>query len=35
MEILSSSAGDKHEFSLVIIKSKHVRCCPSLDIAYA
>ena len=33
MEMLSSSRGDKHEFCLVI-KLKHVGCCPSFDITY-
>ena len=30
MEMLSSFRGDKHEFSLVVIKSKYVGSCPAL-----
>ena len=29
MKMLSSVRGDKHEFCLVVIKSKYVRSCPS------
>ena len=32
MEMLSSLRGDMHEFCLVAINFKHVRCCPSFDI---
>ena len=35
MEMLSSFGGGKHEFCLVVIKFKHVRCCPSFNITYA
>ena len=28
MEMLSSFRGNKHELCLVVIKFKHVRCCP-------
>ena len=34
MEMLSSFTGDKHELCLVVIKSKHVRSCPSFDITH-
>ena len=34
MKVLSSFRGDKHEFCLVVIKFKHVRGCPSIDITY-
>ena len=34
MEMLSSFRGDRHEFSLVVIKFKYVRSCPSFDITY-
>ena len=29
MEMLISFRGGKHEFSLVVIKSKHVHSCPN------
>ena len=32
MEMLGSFGGDKHEFSLVFIKFRHDRSCPSFDI---
>ena len=32
MEMLSSVRGEKHKFSLVVVKFKHVRSCPSFDI---
>ena len=32
---LSSFGGDKHEFSLVVIKLEHVRSCLSFEITYA
>ena len=32
--MLSSLRGDRHEFCLVVIKFKHVRSCPSFDMAY-
>ena len=32
MEMLSCLGGDKHEICLVVIKFKHVRSCPSVDI---
>ena len=32
MEMLSSLRGDKREFSLVVIKLKHVRSCRNFDI---
>ena len=35
MEVLSSFRGDKHEFCLVVIKFKHVGCCPSIGITYS
>ena len=35
MKMLSSLGGDKHELCLVVIKSKHVRSCPSFDITYS
>ena len=35
MEMPSSFLGDKHELWLVVIKLKHVRSCPSLDITNA
>ena len=31
MEMLRSLRGDKHEFCLTVIKSKHVHSCPSFD----
>ena len=34
MEMLSSFRGDKHEFSLVVIKFKHVRSCLSFHITH-
>ena len=34
MGMLRSFRGDKHEFCLVVIKSKHVGSCPSFDIAF-
>ena len=34
MEMLSSLRGDKHEFCLVVMKSKHVHSCPRFDITY-
>ena len=34
MEMHRSFRGDKHEFSLAVIKFKHVRSCPSFDITY-
>ena len=34
MEMLSSFGGDRDEFCLVVIKSKHVRSCPRFDITY-
>ena len=34
MEMLSSFRGVKHEFFLVVTKSKHVRSCPSFDITH-
>ena len=34
MEVHSSIRGDKHEFCLVVIKLKHARSCPSIDITY-
>ena len=34
MDMLSSLRGDKHEFCLVVIKFKHARSCPSIDITY-
>ena len=34
MEMPSYTKGDKHEFCLVVITSKHVRSCPSFDITY-
>ena len=35
MEMLSSFRGDQYEFILVVIKSKHVRSCPSFDITHS
>ena len=35
MEMPSSFRGDKHEFSLAVIKFMHVRSCPRFDITYA
>ena len=32
MEMLRSLRGDKHEFCLTVIKSKHVHSFPSFDI---
>ena len=32
MEMLSSFRVDKYELCVVVIKFKHVRCCPSFDI---
>ena len=34
MEMPSSLRGDKHEFCLVVNKSKHVRSCLSIDITH-
>ena len=34
MEMLRSIRGDKHEFCLAVIKLKHVRSCPSIDITH-
>ena len=34
MDMLSSVRGDKHEFCLVVVKFKHVRSYPSIDITY-
>ena len=34
MEMLSSVRGDKHEFCLVVMKIKHVRSRPSINITY-
>ena len=34
MGVLSYFRGDKHEFCLVVIKSKHAHSCPSFDITY-
>ena len=32
MEMLSSFRGDKHEFCLVVIKTKHIHSCPFVKI---